>query len=132
MAGRPTLQHAQVPPPLPWLALSTFYRREVTLTQAPGGEAHTFGITPRLATDSLYALRSAALVGLGACIASAWIVDNDVRQGNLLHLVRKWHAAPLPVYLVYPYARFYPARLRLFLEAMRGAMPGLVGMRVVG
>ena len=85
-----------------------------------------------MATDSLYALRSAALAGLGACISSAWIVDNDVRQGKLLHLVPNWHAAPLPVYLVYPYARFYPARLRLFLEAMRGAMPGLVGMRAVG
>ena len=132
MAGRPTPQHAQDLQPLPWLALSTFYRREVTLTQEPGGEAHTFGITPRLATDSLYALRSAALAGLGACISSAWIVDNDVRQGKLLHLVPNWHAAPLPVYLVYPYARFYPARLRLFLEAMRGAMPGLVGMRAVG
>ena len=129
MAGRPTPQHAQDLRPLPWLALSTFYRREVTLTQEPGDEAHTFGITPRLATDSLYALRSAALAGLGACIASAWIVDNDVRQGKLLHLVPNWHAAPLPVYLVYPYARFYPARLRLFLEAMRGAMPGLVGIR---
>ena len=132
MAGRPTPQHAQDLQPLPWLALSTFYRREVTLTQEPGGEAHTFGITPRLATDSLYALRSAALAGLGACISSAWIVDNDARQGKLLHLVPNWHAAPLPVYLVYPYARFYPARLRLFLEAMRGAMPGLVGMRAVG
>ena len=87
---------------------------------------------PPFATDSLYALRSTALAGLGACISSAWIVDNDVRQGKLLHLVPNWHAAPLPVYLVYPYARFYPARLRLFFEAMRGAMPGLVGMRAVG
>ena len=48
------------------------------------------------------------------------------------YLVPNWHAAPLPVYLVYAYARFYPARLRLFLEAMRGGMPGLVGMRAVG
>ncbi|KQO30275.1 LysR family transcriptional regulator [Acidovorax sp. Leaf84] len=132
MAGRATPEHAQDLQPLPWLALSTFYRRDVTLTHEPSGEAHTFGITPRLATDSLYALRSAALAGLGACISSAWIVDGDVRRGDLLHLVPTWHASPLPVYLVYPYARFYPARLRLFLEAMRGAMPGLVGMRAVG
>ncbi|MCC5612948.1 hypothetical protein LC612_41240 [Nostoc sp. CHAB 5834] len=119
MAGRPTPQHAQNLQPLPWLALGTFYRREVTLTQEPGGEAHTFGITPRLATDSLYALRSAALAELGACISSAWIVDDDVRQGKLRHPVPNWHAALLPVYLVYPYPQFYSARLRLFLEAMR-------------
>lgn len=127
-----TPQHAQDLKHLPWLALSTFYQREVTLTHQHTGEACTFAINPRLATDSLYALRSATLAGLGACISSAWVVDEDLRAGDLLHLVPTWQAPPLPVYLVYPYARFYPARLRLFLEAMRGAMPGLVGMRGVG
>lgn len=135
MASQPTAhtqpQHPQDLKDLPWLALSTFYQREVTLTHEASGEASSFDINPRMATDSLYALRSAALAGLGACVSSAWIVDEDVRAGNLLHLVPTWHAAPLPVYLVYPYARFYPARLRLFLEGMRGAMPGLVGMRGV-
>jgi len=130
MAGRATPQHAQDLRQLPWLALSTFYQREVTLTHQQGGEASSFAIAPRLATDSLYALRSAALAGLGACIASAWIVDADIRQGHLLHLVPTWQAAPLPVYLVYPHARFYPARLRRFLEAVRGAMPGMGGMRM--
>lgn len=129
MAGRGVPQHAQDLQQLPWLALSTFYQREVTLTHQTSGEACTFPINPRMATDSLYALRSAALSGLGACIASAWIVDSEVRQGELLHLVPTWLAAPLPVYLVYPHARFYPARLRVFLEGMRGAMPGLVGMK---
>lgn len=131
MASRPTPQHAQDLKDLPWLALSTFYQREVTLTHQHSSEASTFAITPRLATDSLYALRSAALAGLGACIASAWIVDADLRAGDLLHLVPTWQAPSLPVYLVYPHARFYPARLRLFLEGMRGAMPGLAGMRGV-
>ena len=131
MASRPTPQHAQDLKDLPWLALSTFYQREVTLTHQHSSEASTFAITPRLATDSLYALRSAALAGLGACIASAWIVDADLRAGGLLHLVPTWQAPSLPVYLVYPHARFYPARLRLFLEGMRGAMPGLAGMRGV-
>lgn len=131
MEGRALPVHAQDLQPLPWLALSTFYQREVTLTpqDGDGSSACTFPISPRLATDSLYALRSAALAGLGACIASAWIVDADLRRGDLLHLVPTWQAAPLPVYLVYPPARFYPAKLRVFLEAMRGAMPHLAGMR---
>ncbi|RYF20482.1 MAG: LysR family transcriptional regulator, partial [Comamonadaceae bacterium] len=124
MAGREAPGHAQDLAHLPWLALSTFYQREVTLTHQTSGEVCTFPIHPRLATDSLYALRSAALSGLGACIASAWIVDSEIRRGDLLHLVPTWVAAPLPVYLVYPHARFYPARLRVFLEGMRGAMPG--------
>lgn len=108
---------------LPWLALRTFYRDEVEITRQADGQSHRFAIQPRMSTDSLYALRNAALSGLGACLASAWLVADDIEQGRLLHLVPEWRASPLPFYLVYPYARYYPARLRLFMETVRAMMP---------
>lgn len=122
-------RHAQALHTLPWLALRTFYRDEVALTQRPQGETHRFAIRPRLSTDSLYALRNAALAGLGACITSAWLVRRDLEERQLVHLAPEWEAAPLPVYLIYPQARFYPARLRLFIDLMRARMPKLVGVR---
>lgn len=122
---------------LPWLALSTFYQREVVLHRvADAGSAQSESwpvpIQPRLSTDSLYALRNAALAGLGAAVASVWIVREDISQGRLVHLAPDWQAAPLPVHLVYPPARHYPARLRAFIEAMRGAVSGLTGMQAPG
>ncbi len=111
---------------LPWLALSTFYRDAVALTHGTTGETVHVPIQPRLATDSLYALRSAALLGVGAAVASAWVVAEDLAAGRLLHLAPDWQAAPLPIYLVYPPARFHPARLRRFVEAMRAAVPRAV------
>ncbi|HSI46771.1 MAG TPA: LysR family transcriptional regulator [Ideonella sp.] len=113
---------------LPWLALKTYYRNEVTLQHREDGREQRFAIQPRMATDSLYALRQAALAGLGACIASAWIVAGDIAQGRLVHLAPDWRASPLPVHLVYPPARFYPAKLQRFIELMRERMPGIVGM----
>lgn len=110
---------------LPWLALRTYYRDEVMLMRQQKGRrdanahAHRFPIRPRMSTDSLYALRNAALKGLGVAIVSAWLVADDIAAGRLVHLVPEWRAAPLPVSLVYPYARFYPARTRLFIEAVR-------------
>ncbi|HKM98218.1 MAG TPA: LysR family transcriptional regulator, partial [Buttiauxella sp.] len=38
-------------------------------------------------------------------------------------------AAPLPVYLLYPYASYYPARLRKFIELMKEVMPHVSGAR---
>jgi len=35
--------------------------------------------------------------------------------------------AALPVSIIDPYARFYPARLRHFIETIREAMPAAVG-----
>lgn len=115
--------HAAELAQLPWLALRTFYRNEIALTRAATGERCVLPIRPRMSTDSLYALRSAALMGLGVCVASAWLLTEDLAQGRLLQLTPQWQAAPLPVHLVYPHARFYPARLRRFIETVRAAMP---------
>jgi DNA-binding transcriptional LysR family regulator len=104
---------------LPWLALRPYYRTELALTAVDDGREARVTIVPRLSTDSLYALRTAAVTGVGAAIASAWLVADDIAQGRLVHIAPRWRAAPLPVYLVYPQARFYPARLRRFLDVIR-------------
>ncbi|MBF5095206.1 LysR family transcriptional regulator [Azospirillum sp. INR13] len=121
--GRPVPAHASELADLPWLALRTFYRDEVTLTHAETGEAVTFPIRPRLSTDGLQAIRNAAIRGLGAAIASEWALVDDLATGQLVHLAPDWQAAPLPVHLVYPPARHQPTRLRRFIDAMRVAVP---------
>lgn len=111
---------------LPWLALHTFYRDTVVLTHAATGETARFTIRPRLSTDGLYALRGAAVLGLGAAVVSSWAVTEDIAAGRLVHLAPQWRAGALPVHLVYPPARFYPARLRRFIDIMRAAVPRAV------
>lgn len=114
---------------IPWVALSSFYRSEVTLVHVESKESFSFSIAPRLSTDSLYAVRKAALNGLGAGMVSSWVVEADLQQGTLRHLLPDWQAVPLPIYLLYPYASYYPARLRKFIELMKEVMPGLTGTR---
>jgi len=123
MHGRALPQHPSELAELPWLALHTFYRHELVLTPVAGGEPYRLAMRPRMSTDSLFAMRTAALMGLGACAASAWTLADDVREGRLLHLAPQWQTAPLPVNLIYPPSRFPPLRLRRFIEAMRHAMP---------
>lgn len=104
---------------LPWLAIRTFYRDAITLVHAGSGERVELPIRPRMSTDSLYALRSAARLGMGVGVISGWMAAEDVAQGRLIRLVPDWEAEPLPIYLVYPHARFYSSRLRRFIEVMR-------------
>ncbi len=108
---------------LPWLAMRTFYRDAITLVHRRSGETVQLPIRPRMSTDSLYALRSAACAGLGVGVISAWMAADDMAQERLLQLVPEWQAEPLPVYLVYPHARFYSSRLRRFIEVMRETVP---------
>ena len=121
--GGPVPQHPSELARLPWLALRTFYRDEVCLSHMDTGEVVRFGIQPRLSTDGLYALRKAAVLGLGAGIASAWAVRDELDRGQLVQLAPAWRAEPLPVYLVYAPSRLQPARLRRFIEVMREYLP---------
>jgi len=121
-----------IPAVAQWASINSISTIPFTYWNQPSGELHRFAIRPRLSTDSLYALRNAALAGLGAGIASAWVVSEDLAAGRLIHLTPQWQAAPLPVFLVYPHARFYPAKLRVFIELMRATVPTLVGMTGAG
>ncbi|HDR8964931.1 TPA: LysR family transcriptional regulator [Burkholderia vietnamiensis] len=111
---------------LPWLALRTYYRNELTLTHAVSGDTRRIAIRPRVTTENLYALRSAALLGVGACVGSSWLLADHLARGELVHLAPDWQASPLPVYLTYPHAQFYPSRLVRFVAMMRDAVPPLV------
>lgn len=122
LAGRPPLAHPDDLAALPWLGLRPYYRNEVLLRD-DAGTTVTVPIRPRFSTDSLYALRGAALRGLGCALASKWLMDEALDDGRLLHLLPAWSAAPLPVHLVYPYSPLLPARLSRFVEAMKAAAP---------
>lgn len=114
---------------LPWIAISTFYQRHVELFKDGSTNPARIAITPRLSTDSLYVARNTALTGLGVAVVSSWTVKEDIQAGRLVHILPEWQPAALPVHLVYPWSRYYPARLRRFLEMMRQVMPEIVGMR---
>lgn len=114
---------------LPWVAISTFYQHEVELQHQEDSRELSFCIVPCLSTDSVYLARNTALAGLGAAIVSSWAVTEDIAAGRLIEPFPQWRASPLPVHLVYPWARYYPTRLRKFLDLMREVMPQVAGMQ---
>jgi len=130
LAGRPMPRQPADLAELPWIAIPAFYRREVTLTHAHTGEQRQVSFRPQLVTDSLYALRNTAVEGLGVAVGSSWVLNEDVAAGRLVQLLPDWQPAPLPVCLLYPYARFQPARLRHFIDTMKEAMPSVVHQAV--
>lgn len=115
---------------LPWIAISTFYQHEVVLHHQEDRQTANIAIASRLSTDSLYVAKNAALAGVGVAVVSSWTVEDELASGQLVELLPDWQATPLPVHLVYPWARYYPTRLRKFLDMMREVMPQIAGMRL--
>jgi len=128
LKGVPKIKHPSDLNILPWLAITHFYRRQFSLMHTTSGERFDVTFQPRMATDNLHALCAAALEGMGACLVSEWMVREHVASKRLVELLPEWQASVLPVSVVYPYARHYPARLRLFIDLMKEAVPAAVGM----
>ena len=136
VVGSPALLDGHAPPTHPdELAAHAMDRRQPFLPRrgdadpcAARGETVRIDIRPRLYTDNLYAMRNAVVLGVGAAIGSRWAVREELDAGRLVQLVPDWQAAPLPVWLIYPPARFYPARLRRFIDIMRVAVPQAFGV----
>ncbi|WP_233238410.1 LysR family transcriptional regulator [Bordetella sp. LUAb4] len=117
---------------LPWLAIRTFYRDAITLRHRRDQTEYRLPIRPRMVTDNLYALHNAALLGMGVAVESAWMATEDMQAGRLRQLIPEWQAPPLPIYLMHPYARYYPARLRRFLETVRLSLPTVMDGTLLG
>ncbi|WP_312054209.1 LysR family transcriptional regulator [Pantoea brenneri] len=129
LARQPPIELVEQLRDLPWLALTSFYRNEVALQKIDDGQPVNLAITPRLSSDSLYAVRKAALAGMGAAIVSSWVVQQDLAEGRLIQLTPQWQAPPLPIWLTYPWASYYPARLQHFFSMIKAVMPQLAGTR---
>lgn len=107
----------------PWLSLRGYYNNGIELRNLKSDKTCQISFRSRMGTDNLYALQHAAVLGLGICVASSWLLDDAVSRGDLVRLLPGWQAASMSVFLVYPYAKHYPARLRRFVELMKELVP---------
>lgn len=121
------LTHPRQLADLPWIALTTFYQNEMEFTHQTTGERVRVEFQTRMRTDNLYAMRNAVRHGIGIAAGSSWVMQDDLAQGQLLQLLPQWQLSSLPVSLIYPYAPFYPAKLRCFIDLMQQVLPEIFG-----
>ncbi len=83
---------------------------------------HTDGATaqithrPRLVTDDMAALRSAALAGIGVVLLPDMVVQPDLDAGRLVPLLPHWQSAPAVVQAVFPSRRGLIPAVRALLD----------------
>lgn len=71
---------------------------------------------PRLVTDDLFALRAAALAGIGVAQLPSLMVGDDVAHGRLVELLSGWHPRNEAVHAIFPSRRGLVPALRLLLD----------------
>jgi DNA-binding transcriptional LysR family regulator len=78
--------------------------------------------------NSSLSLRQCFLDAVGIGSAPAWLVQDLIDRGDLLHLLPAWTLPSQSAHLVYPTRRHLPLRTRAFLRFMAERISGLPGM----
>ncbi|MEM7171303.1 MAG: LysR family transcriptional regulator [Pseudomonadota bacterium] len=89
-----------------------------------GSEDLTVRITPRLISNNGDALLTAAASSLGIILQPSFIVEAALEDGRLQRILAEFDAGELGIYAVYPSNRLISARVRTFIDYLRGCFAG--------
>lgn len=71
---------------------------------------------PRLVTDDLFALRAAALAGIGVALLPSLMIETDIAAGKLIELLPGWRPPNETVHAVFPTRRGLLPSIRALLD----------------
>lgn len=110
-----------------WLALGPFEGDRISL-KSPEGDRVSLRPQVRMTTNNIFALREAALMGLGLAVLPRWFIDRELEEGQLIDVLPSWRAPTLLVHLAFLPGRHQPRRLRVFLDTMLASIPTIPGI----
>jgi DNA-binding transcriptional LysR family regulator len=82
-----------------------------------GGPA-SVRVSGNLITNSGETLRTAALQGVGVCMAAGFIVQDDLEAGRLVRLLPEYRPVELSMNAVYPHRHHLSAKVRTFIDML--------------
>jgi len=112
---------------LPFVGLTPFEGGRIPL-QRKGSRAIALEPALRLQTNNIFALKQAALAGLGACVLPRWFIDSELKKGRLIDPLPQWRAPTLPIHMAYLPSRHQPKRLRAFLDMIAADVSKIAGI----
>jgi DNA-binding transcriptional LysR family regulator len=89
------------------------------LFRAPDGAAVEIAFRPRFMSDSMMALRQAALAGLGFAQIPRSACFREIERGELVELLPDWAPPPATAYAVYPSRRGVTSAVRHIIDFLR-------------
>ncbi len=114
----------------PLIALSPFEGGRLTLSRKKG-KARTLEPEVRIATNNIFAVHQAALLGAGYAVLPLWFVSDDLKRGSLIDVLPEWRAPRLTVNVAYLPSRHQPLRLRAFLDHLFSEVVAISGLSTV-
>jgi len=123
------LEHPQQLQEVDWLALNTVLHQSYLHFSGPGDETCKLRLEPRVAANSMIALRQFTLDGLGVSCQPEPEVREALEEGRLVRLLPEWSLPPFGIYAVTPRRDAQPAKVKVAIEALRRHLGGSTPLR---
>jgi DNA-binding transcriptional LysR family regulator len=81
-----------------------------------GREEQRLDLAPRLGINNSYALREAAVQGLGIAPLPLMIAGSSIEEGRLQQVLPEWEPPRVPIHAVYPSSRYLTPKVRAFVD----------------
>lgn len=114
----------------PMIALQPFEGNRVPLTNRSGETFHFSG-NVAMTTNNIFALKEAALMGIGLAVLPRWFIEEELSSGQLIDVLPKWRAPTLTINIAYLPNRHQPARLKMFLQNMKTGVSQIPGIEAL-
>jgi DNA-binding transcriptional LysR family regulator len=90
--------------------------QHVWYLDGPDGAVATIHHIPRLVTDDMIALRTAAIAGVGIAQLPLMMITNEIKQGNLTVLVPEWIPEGGTIHAVFSSRRWLLPSVRALID----------------
>lgn len=106
---------------LPSVGFGPPHRDHLWQLEGPDGATATVPYLPRLVTDDIAQLRSAALLGVGVAQLPAFVVERDIADGTLVDILPNWRPKAGIVHAVFPSRRGLLPAVRSLIDHLAAA-----------
>lgn len=100
------------------LQFASGQERQVWTLQEEDGTAFRAQERVRLRCDSAEALRAASLAGRGIALLPQIMVEKDIAEGRMEHVLPQMKLDAVPLVALYPHRRLLDARVRRFIDML--------------
>ena len=120
IAGRPRPRKPEDLVELDWITHTGFDAPHVWTSSGKRGTRHTVRVTGRIKADSAAVLLAFVLAGRGVAILPEWLIAEARAAGQLVELLPEFRLPDEGVFAVYPDTDYVPAKVRQFVDFVRG------------
>lgn len=112
---------------MPLVALQPFEGKRIPLKHKDGNEMKFAGKTAMI-SNNIFAVKEAALMGLGCAVLPRWFISDELASGRLVDILPDWRAPTLTVNVAYLSGLHQPERLRVFLAHLKQSILNIEGI----